>query len=135
MTDTDARRLAAELYTPPFRYECGYIWDAAGHMVADSMQEHGDSTLRVRGWGRIQYLGDRKQAVAIQDAVGERIARILSEHWTDAAALAWAEGQASCRVCNGSGWNHGAQPGPGPGYKTLKCTVCDYWTEQAAPKE
>lgn len=26
-----------------------------------------------------------------------------------------------CRICNGTGWNYGAQPGPGPGYKTVEC--------------
>lgn len=27
-----------------------------------------------------------------------------------------------CPICNGTGWNHGAQPGPGPGYKTVTCS-------------
>lgn len=26
-----------------------------------------------------------------------------------------------CKTCGGTGWNHGAQPGPGPGYKTIPC--------------
>jgi hypothetical protein len=26
-----------------------------------------------------------------------------------------------CTACNDTGWNHGAQPGPGPGYKTVRC--------------
>lgn len=26
-----------------------------------------------------------------------------------------------CAICNDTGWNHGAQPGPGPGYKTVRC--------------
>lgn len=26
-----------------------------------------------------------------------------------------------CKICNGTGLNHGAQPGPGPGYKTIDC--------------
>lgn len=30
--------------------------------------------------------------------------------------------KAACHICNGSGLNHGAQPGPGPGYKTVRCS-------------
>lgn len=26
-----------------------------------------------------------------------------------------------CRICNGTGWNHGAQPGPDAGYRTVRC--------------
>lgn len=26
-----------------------------------------------------------------------------------------------CPICNGTGLNHGAQPGPGPGYRTVEC--------------
>lgn len=28
---------------------------------------------------------------------------------------------ATCKICKGTGWNYGAQPGPGPGYRTVKC--------------
>lgn len=27
-----------------------------------------------------------------------------------------------CSICGGTGLNHGAQPGPGPGYKTVRCS-------------
>ena len=37
-----------------------------------------------------------------------------------------------CRVCNDTGWNHGAQPGPGPGYKTVRCK-CAAGTPNNAP--
>jgi len=55
----------------PFSYQHGYIYDANGDVVSD---EHGS---RIRGWGRLQ--GDAE----LQDAIGERIAKILTEHWND----------------------------------------------------
>lgn len=36
----------------------------------------------------------------------------------------------NCKTCRDTGWNHGAQPGPKPGYKTIKCTFCNYWGAQ-----
>lgn len=70
------RSTAVELYKPPFRYEYGYIYDAAHRVVADSDGQ--DAVLRVRGWGRIGYLPD---AAALQDKVGELIAEALTKHW------------------------------------------------------
>lgn len=58
---------------PPFTYERGYIWDSEANMVADSQH-----SLRIRGWGK---LGKLENGAEIQDAIGERIARILTEHW------------------------------------------------------
>ena len=57
---------------PPFTYLAGYIWDAEGEMVAD------ESGHRIRGWGRLGYL---ENGAEVQDAIGERIAGILTEHW------------------------------------------------------
>lgn len=73
MPSIAARALA--LYTPPFRYEEGYIYDAKGAKVAD---DDGDPA-RVRGWGRISHLPD---AAALQDQVGQLMANALSAYWT-----------------------------------------------------
>lgn len=70
---------AKELYTPPFRFEYGYIFDANGNMVADNRTDGEDAALRVRGWGRIQYHENPEQ---LQDAVGELIAEALTEFWS-----------------------------------------------------
>lgn len=67
---------ALQLYSPPFRYEYGFIWDANNHMVAD--HEGQDVALRVRGWGRIGYKPNAEQ---LQDKVGELIAQAITEFW------------------------------------------------------
>lgn len=61
---------------PPFTYQHGYIFDAEGNMAADNIH-----ALRITGWGR---LGAMEDGTELQDAIGERIARILSEHWNSA---------------------------------------------------
>ena len=67
---------ALKLYTPPFKYSHGYIWDSKSNMVAD---DHGqDVALRVRGWGRIQY---EPNPEALQDKVGELIAQAMTDYW------------------------------------------------------
>ena len=71
MSESQDKR-AQDYLKPPFRYRLGYIHDANNKMVADQ------GGHRVRGWGRIQYQPEPEQ---LQDAIGERIARILSEHW------------------------------------------------------
>ena len=73
------RQRATDLYEPPFRFECGYIFDAKGQMVADQGGAEGYA-LRVRGWGRIGYMESPEQ---LQDEVGEKIAEILTQHWSD----------------------------------------------------
>lgn len=81
------RSRALALYMPPFRYEMGYIWDAAGNMVADDDGTHiipsdpkeTQGCVRIRGWGRIGYMQD---ASALQDKVGELIAEALTKFWT-----------------------------------------------------
>ena len=67
---------AMKLYSPPFRYDRGYIWDAQNNMVADDDAQ--DVALRIRGWGRISYMPD---AEALQDKVGELIAQAMTEFW------------------------------------------------------
>ena len=60
---------------PPFTYHAGYIHDADGHMVAD------ESGHRIRGWGR---LGAMEDGAEVQDAIGQRIAEILTKYWNQA---------------------------------------------------
>lgn len=45
----ELRAAALALYKPPFRYECGYIWDANNEMVADDDRDA--FVARIRGWG------------------------------------------------------------------------------------
>ena len=71
------RAAALALYKAPFRFQHGYIFDAAGLMVADD-GDMGDSVARVRGWGRIGYIQDAKK---LQDEVGAIIAEALTEFW------------------------------------------------------
>lgn len=74
MTETEQAALA--LYTPPFRYYRGYLWDAKNNMVADDDAQ--DVALRVRGWGRISHMEEPEK---LQDAVGELMAKALTEYW------------------------------------------------------
>lgn len=64
------------LYKPPFKHDHGYIFDANGNMVSD--QSGGEHIARVRGWGR---LGAYEDGAALQDAIGDRIAKILTKEW------------------------------------------------------
>jgi hypothetical protein len=76
---------ALGLYTPPFRHVSGYIYDAKHRMVSDA----GGATemiQRVRGWGRIQYLMDADPEL-LQDAVGELVARALTQYWEPYAQM------------------------------------------------
>lgn len=74
--DSVVMRDALALYKPPFSFTCGYIFDSTGAMVADDNCE--SILLRVRGWGRIQYKDNPGQ---LQDAVGEHLAKALTEYW------------------------------------------------------
>lgn len=76
MSEQDIRTRAIRLYKPPFKYECGYITDAYGHIVVDRAAEN--AILRLRGWGRIGYLPDPEK---LQDEVGILVAEILTTHW------------------------------------------------------
>lgn len=75
---TDIKKEALALYKPPFRFEYGYIFDSEGQMVADNHTEGEDATLRIRGWGRIQY---KENPEELQDAVGAVIAEALTAYW------------------------------------------------------
>jgi hypothetical protein len=80
--------VALNLYRPPFKYECGYVFDANHQMVSDDSggtplylcddRRADDCIGRVRGWGRI---GKLKDGDAVQDAVGTIIAAALTEYW------------------------------------------------------
>lgn len=78
ITNTDLRNKSIGLYTPPFRFEHGYIWDAKGQMVADNHVDGEDAALRIRGWGRISYMENPE---ALQDEVGNVIALAMTEFW------------------------------------------------------
>ncbi len=73
----DLLSAALDIYKPPFKYSCTYIFDAKDNMVMNS-DELEESALVLRGWGRIGYMDD---AEALHDAVGEHIARALTEYW------------------------------------------------------
>lgn len=84
------RAKALALYKPPFRYEHGYIWDANDEMVADRVRvpEEPDGSavgnclgvLRIRGWGRLQYLENGGE---LQDEVGKLVAEALTKFWRE----------------------------------------------------
>lgn len=85
-TKTPTTERARKLYRPPFKYDPmgGYIWDSDGNMVADEAGK----AMRLRGWGRIGYMENPE---ALQDAVGELIANVLTEGWGTSIAELRAE--------------------------------------------
>jgi hypothetical protein len=72
----NTREQAFALYTPPFRYERGYIWDAKQKMVSDDGGV--DAVHRVRGWG---YISKHENPEQLQDEIGAMIAEALNEFW------------------------------------------------------
>lgn len=75
------REAAFNLYTAPFRYDTGYIWDSKDEMVADQGGiDELEKIMRVRGWGRIQYLKNFKPE-QLQDQVGKLCAEALTNLW------------------------------------------------------
>lgn len=84
------KSIAFNLYKPPFRYQYGYIYDSEGNVFADNgggdddqieSENSGNLALRVRGWGRIQYLKTEFNNGDIQDVVGELIVDALNCYW------------------------------------------------------
>lgn len=73
---TELTKKALSICKPPFEFKHGYIFDSDGHMVADHPLEEG--ILRIRGWGRIQYMGNPEQ---LQDEIGKLIAQAMTEFW------------------------------------------------------
>lgn len=95
MSNPDIRKVAFDLYTPPFRAEHGYIRDANDQIVADdgaAGEMAGLIASRIRGWGRIQYMDNPKgRAEKLQDEVSNIVADALNAYWgapTEATAMA-----------------------------------------------
>ena len=75
------KQKALELLKPPFKFECGYIFDSAKNenMVCDDGGEiELGAIARLRGWGRLGKLDDGEQ---VQDAIGEVIAEALNQYF------------------------------------------------------
>jgi hypothetical protein len=68
--------LARPYFKPPFRHDCGMIWDSgpgAGRI------------MDIRGWGHLTGTGacnlPADKAAAIQEQIGESVAALLNLHW------------------------------------------------------
>lgn len=87
MTDkkpTTAKEMVLSLFTPPFYYHHGYIFDSNNQIVADEGRDLALGTIisRIRGWGMIQYKGTPEvKAGEIQDAAGVIVAEALNQYW------------------------------------------------------
>lgn len=80
---------ALNLYTPPFKYCHGYIYDNKNEVVADQDGVESSIALQIRGWGHIQY----HQEVApseLQDFIGQMTAEALTKYW-ELRADVWGE--------------------------------------------
>ncbi len=74
---SDLRQRALALYTPPFRYQHGFIFDSAHQVAADDPAERG-AAGRVRGWGRIQQMPD---GAKLQDEFGKVLVDALDMYY------------------------------------------------------
>lgn len=84
-TLTNAKEIVLSLFTPPFYFQHGYIFDSNNQMVADEGRNLALGTIisRIRGWGMIQYKGTPEvKAEEIQDAAGVIVAEALNEYWS-----------------------------------------------------
>ena len=78
------REDALALYTPPFKFLHGYVFDSSNRMVADQGGISGDNTvegavaLQIRGWGRIGYMPHAKQ---LQDEIGAIVVDALNAYY------------------------------------------------------
>ena len=77
------RAAAMAVYTPPFKYKYGYIYDSQNLMVADNggigkdeQGVEGAVAARVRGWGRLGYLPNGAE---LQDEIGHMMADALNK--------------------------------------------------------
>jgi len=82
------REAAKAVYTPPFKYMRGYIFDSQSLMVADDDQVEGAVASRVRGWGRLGYLPNGAE---LQDEIGQMMADALNALYQPPAP--------DCRTC------------------------------------
>ena len=77
----DKRKAAMAVYSPPFKYLHGYIYDAQKLMVADNggiddaQSVEGAIAARVRGWGQLGYLPNGAE---LQDEIGQMMAYALN---------------------------------------------------------
>ena len=77
----DKRKAAMAVYTPPFTYRRGYIFDSQNLMVADKGEIDDDQSVkgavasRVRGWGKLGYLPNGAE---LQDEIGQMMADSLN---------------------------------------------------------
>jgi hypothetical protein len=89
------REAAKAVYTPPFKYEHGYIFDSQHLMVADNgpicdgPSVEGAVASRVRGWGRLGYLPNGAE---LQDEIGQMMADALNALYQPPAP--------DCRTCH-----------------------------------
>lgn len=76
-------------YKPPFTRTYGYVYDSDHNTVADGANCTADkgASLRVRGWGRLQYLGNARGVEALQDTIGDSITQALTNHWRAGRAM------------------------------------------------
>ena len=72
------RKAAMAVYTPPFKFQRGYIFDSQQLMVADDDNVDGAVAARVRGWGRLSYLPNGAE---LQDEIGQMMADALNAYY------------------------------------------------------
>lgn len=81
------RKEAMVVYTPPFKYLHGYIYDSQNLMVADDGDAkfgvEGAVVARVRGWGRFGYMPNGAE---LQDEIGQMMADALNAFYAGTAA-------------------------------------------------
>lgn len=87
------RKAAMAVYTPPFKYVHGFIYDADNHMVADdgcigSSEPTVEKAIaaRIRGWGRIGYMPN---AAELQDEVGAMVSDALNAYYAHQLVYEW----------------------------------------------
>lgn len=87
---------AMALYTPPFKFIHGYIYDSKNNMAADQggCNERDEArammVAQIRGWGRIGYMPN---AAALQDEAGNMLADALNLLYLAAGAQPETKGQ------------------------------------------
>ncbi len=97
MNNTPLRQAAMSVYTPPFRYQHGYIFDSQHLMIADDDSVTGAVASRVRGWGKLGYLPNGAE---LQDEIGQIIADALNALYAKdiQAADTWVSTAAELRA-------------------------------------
>lgn len=73
-------------------------------------------------WTRFCFWFERREGFA--PTKGDSRAESLFGYFTAGAHdqhMGRLTPKVACSICNDTGWNYGAQPGPGPGYKTIPC--------------